>query len=242
MELLKKRWVQISIAALLGMAIGAVFYPTSTITERVKKEITEQYELKISELKKEHFAKIEEVNETLSHREEMNRELREETSRKINSLTTENRELRTSMKRKKFRLVKPDGTIIEKEYEESQSEEISSVVTEVREEFNRKVSSIENKWKKIHTDRVRSLKEKFDSEIAKVKSEKKDKVITIEKEKVVKVNEKKFRPELGVTSDSEVYFHSTYNLVGPIFIGGGATVLLDTGELDHVSLGIGVEL
>ena len=51
MELLQKRWVQITIAAVLGIVVGALFQNTSTTTEREKKEITERYELKIKEIK-----------------------------------------------------------------------------------------------------------------------------------------------------------------------------------------------
>ena len=241
-ELLKKRGVQVALALFIGITIGALFYPSTTTTERVKKEITEKYELQIKELKEVHASSIKEVEDTLEHREEMNRELREETSRKVASLTTENRQLRQSSKRKKFKLVKPDGTIIEKEYEESQSEEISSVVTEVREEFNRKVSSIENKWKSIHISRVESLKEDFNSKIEKIKSEKKEKIVYVEKEKIVEVNKKKLRPEIGVTSEKEAYIHGTYTLWGPVFVGTGASMDIETKAFGDARFGLGIEL
>lgn len=225
-DLLKKKSTQLVLALLLGVTVGALFYPT--------KSIKEKYELQIKELKKESSTKIAELEESLESSEEENREYQEETRRTMSELRTENRELRKSMKRKKFKLVKPDGTIIEKEYEESQSEEISSVVTEIREEFDQKVSSIESRWKKVHLERVSKLREQHESEIKKIRSEK--------KERVVEVNKKKLRPEIGINTNLDAYFHMTYSLWGPVFIGGGASVNPQDGQFGEARFGLGLEL
>jgi len=240
MKLLKNRYVQITLAAVLGITVGAVFYPTKNIEERVKKQISESYESEIRNLKETSLTTTNQLKEKLEEERTENREFKDETSRKMTSLTTENRELKQSSKRKKFKLVKPDGTIIEKEYEESQSEEISSVVTEVREEFNRKVSSIENKWKKIHTDRVQELKTQYEEAVEQIKLERGERIVTVEKEKIVEVNKKSLRPEVGVTKDKEAYFHVTYSLWGPVFVGGGAAAEIDTKEFSDARIGVGI--
>lgn len=242
MSLLKKRWVQITLAALLGITIGALFYPTKQIEERTRKEVAEQYELELKELKTSNKTLEQSYTAKLKFKTEALAKYKEETSSKLRTLTTENRELHKSMKRRRFKLIKPDGTIIEKEYEESQTDEVTSVVTEIREEFNRKVSSIESRWKSVHQKRVKSLKEEYEKKLSIVKKEQKVKTVYVEKEKIVKINPKSLRPEVGLTLDKAQYFHVTYSLWGPVFIGGGITGDVEARRFDDVRLGAGIEL
>jgi hypothetical protein len=220
-------WVKIGLSLVLGAAIGVVFYPSKTITERETTKIKESYELKIHEIEKTHSEEMQRLSEQLIAEESSRKSLEIETSKKIDLLTQENRSLKQSSKKQKFKLIKPDGTIIEKEMEESNSEEVSSVITRVREEFNTKVREIEERWKKVHEQRVVELKKQFDQDIEKAKSEQKIVEKIVEKEKIVEVNKKAFRPEVGAayTKDSELlgYFHLSYPVVGPVFLGGGVS-------------------
>lgn len=223
MKLLKNRYIQLVIAFVVGGFIAYSFYPTKSIEERIYEETKERFESTLEETRSVHEKQQKKLEDRLTQEEQSSKEYREEVSRRVQSLTTENRELRQSQKKKRFKIVKPDGTIIEREYEESQSSEVSSVVTEVREEFDRKVSSIESKWKKIHRTRVEQLKKEFEEELSKKETKVIVKEKIVEKEKIVKVNEKKWRPEIGVTTDKNLYIHTTYPLWGPIFIGGGVS-------------------
>ena len=45
----------------------------------------------------------------------------------------------------------------------------------------------------------------------------------VEKEKIVEVNKKKLRPEIGVTTEKDLYLHATYTIWGPVFVGGGVS-------------------
>lgn len=240
-DLLKRREVQLVLALLLGITVGAIFYPTKRVEERVKIEVSERYELNISELKQERERLVSNYEERLDTEEKRYVEYQEEVSERMISLTTENRELKQSMKKKKFKLVKPDGTIIEREYEESQSEEVTSVVTEVRLEFDRKVASIEDKWKKVHQKRVGDLEKEYEAKVEKVRSEQKEKIVYVDKEKIVEVNSKKLRPEIGVNTDKEVYLHTTYSLWGPVFIGAGTSMNIETKEFGDARVGVGIE-
>jgi len=216
-------WFKITSSLIIGGAIGVVFYPSKSITERETLKLKESYELKISEIQKTHSEESEQLNEKLSIQESQHKTVESEISKKVETLTQENSSLKQSSKKQKYKLVKPDGTIIEKELEESNSEQVTSVVTKVREEFNQKVKSIEDRWKKIHEERVVEIKKQYDQEIEKVKSEQKVVEKIVEKEKIVEINKKKLRSEVGVSYNNGAlgYVHMSYPVVGPIFIGGG---------------------
>lgn len=236
-------WFKISSSAILGMVIGVVFYPSKTITERETLKLRESYELKISEIQKTHTEETKGLSEKLIAEESARKSLEVETSKKLELLTQENRSLKQSSKKQKFKLVKPDGTIIEKEMEQSDSEEVSSVVSSIKQEFSQKIKSIEERWKKVHEERVAELKKKFDQDIEKTKSEQKIVEKIVEKEKIVEVNKKKLRPEVGIAHDGDEfmgYFHLSYPVAGPVFIGGGASG--NKTEFGEVQLGIGLEL
>ena len=220
---------------ILGGFLGYSFFPTKSI----EKEFKEEYEAKVTELKTSHAKEIEDLKEEKTSLEESHKEYTKETSEKIESLTTVNKELRQKVKKRRFKLVKPDGTIVEKEWEESDTQQSTKIVTKIRKEFDTKVKSIENKWKKIHVKRIKSLKKSYEEKIEKIKSEKR----TTEEKETVKVNEKSLRLELGLTSEKDAYFHSSYQLWGPFIIGGGGSYdPFKDNELGDVRFGLGLEL
>lgn len=237
-ELVQKRWVQILLALFLGVTVGAVFYPTKTIEERVEKETSKKYELKITELKEQHSEKQSELQTKLEQEQGSLKSYKKDTTEKITSLTRENRKLKESSKRKRFKLVKPDGTIVEKEYEETNREEVTSIVTEVRKEFNEKIAQTEQRWKKVYRERLVKIKEKVDTKIANLKEEHRLEVEKLKKERIVKVNEKKLRVGGGYTTDKDVRVIGGYKLWGPFSIESG----LDYREDDIEGfLGLGFE-
>lgn len=223
MVLLQNKYVQLALTLVIGITVGAVFYPTKTTEEKVRKEITEEYELKIEEKEKLHILETQQLMSSLESQENSNREYKEQTEHKLQKLVQENHSLKQSMKKKKLKIVKPDGTIVEEEIEEWNSEESNSIITEVREEFTRKVEEIESKWKKIHEMRVAQIKTEYEAELEKARKETKTVEVVVEKEKIVEVNKKKLRPEIGLTSDQSMYIHGTYTVWGPTFIGGGVS-------------------
>lgn len=243
MKWLKNRYVQISAAFVIGGFLGYTFYPTKSIEERIRVEVNEEYKSTLELYHSAYQSTNEKLQEQLTETEKSSKEFKEETNKKVNILTTENRQLKQKVKKRKFKLIKPDGTIIEREFEESDTQETSSVVTSIKEEFTRKVSQIESKWKKIHVDRIKALKTKFEEELKKKETKTVIKEKIVEKEKIVKVNEKKFRPEIGINNDKDIYLHGTYPLWGPFFLGGGVSGggSLDKVEFGDVRVGVGIE-
>lgn len=208
----------------LGGFVATVLLPSKTTIETMEKK----HKLEIHELQK----KNETLNEVLVKQENRHVEYQEETTGKIDKLIVENSRLRQSVKKRKFKLIKPDGTIIEKEYEESETEQATQVVTQVRQEFDRKVKSIENKWVKIHKERVVLIKQEYEKKLREAKEEKKS--------KETKVNEKKIIVEVGVEKDKELYIHSIYNLWGPFIIGSGSSIDANTKTIEDLRIGVGI--
>lgn len=240
LSLLKNKYTQLVLALVAGAAIGVLFYPSKTEEYREKIQFMEKKSLEIIKQLEEKSSKLSTLQEEYNEQTSSIKSLEKETKVTINSLTTENKQLRQSAKRKYFKLVKPDGTIIEKEYEESNSEEITSVVTEIRQEFDTKVKSIESKWKSAFTKRLTSVKEDYEKKL----KEKKTEIVVVEriveKERIVKVNEKKLRTEIGISSEKKLYLHTTYPLFGPVLLGGGASAGKG-GSSPEARIGFGLE-
>lgn len=239
-ELVQNRFVQLGIALVVGITVGAIFYPQKSIEEKVREQVKQEYELKIEESEKRHASESKELQAKLETEQKSHREYQEEASRKIEKLVQENSTLKQSMKKQKLKIVKPDGTIVEKEIEESNSEATHTVITQVKEEFSRKIKEIEDRYKKVHEERVAKLKADFDEELKKAKSETKTVEVIREVERRVEVNKKSLRPEIGATTDKDIYLHGTYNLWGPTFIGGGVSGT-DKG-FGEARIGLGFEL
>lgn len=229
-ELLKNKAVQIGLAVLIGAAIGALFYPTKRIEERVKQE----YQEKLDTQKEEHRQVESQLNEKIDSLEEEKVTLRIETSEKIHKLQFKVRELQAKKTETYYKIVKPDGTVEERRFKESEVNESTRVITEVRREFDQKVSQIEERWKKVHIERVKALKEEFDSKEKTLQ----EKIAKLESEKITDINPKKYGLEVGYKSDSQYYIHGNIDVFGPVFIG----VHTDTNFANEHSVGAGIGL
>ena len=239
LQFLKNKWVQLVLAFVIGAGIGVIFYPSKT-TEFREKIHTLEETVKIKETRlEENKDSLTEIAQKLVEERNSFKDFREDTSIKIESLRTENSSLKRSAKRKKFRIVKPDGTIIEKEFEETSSEEVTSIVTEVRQEFDRKVRSIESKWKKLHKTRILKIRETYEKKLLEKDVEIRYVEKKVEREKIVKVNEKKLRTDLGYSTDNKIYTHASYPLWGPIYVGGGFSSDVNMKE-PEARIGVGI--
>ena len=239
LQFLKNKWVQLVLAFVIGAGIGVILYPSKT-TEFREKIHTLEETVKVKEkYLEENKGLLTKITQQLEEERNSLKDFKEDTSIKIESLRTENSSLKRFAKRKKFRIVKPDGTIIEKEFEETSSEEVTSVVTEVRQEFDRKVRSIESKWKKIHKARVSEIKATYEKKLLEKDIEIRYVEKKVEREKIVQVNEKKLRTGLGYSTDNKIYTHFSYPFWGPVFVGGGFSADI-SGKEPEARIGLGI--
>ena len=228
--LTQNQGVRYVLVLLLGVTVGALFYPTKKIEEK----ITQKYEQVISKLKEEHSKEIASTKEEYSSQVKTVSTRLEESERKVNTLTVQVRDLKIKQKTAKYKIVRPDGTIEEKEFTETDTEESTKVITQIQEEFKTKVSQIEEKWSDIHKKRVTELVKEFD----KKESDYQRTISSLEKSKKVSINEKSFGIEAGYLSDKNYYGHATMDLWGPVFIG----VHGEIGSNSDNKLGAGIGL
>lgn len=210
-ELLTKEWFRLTGMLLIGVTVGAIFYPT----KRIEEKLTYKFQQEISSLKEVHAKEVQEVTEKYSSSLKENKELRVESERKITKLTSEVKNLQSKQKTAYYKLIKPDGTIEVKKFTESEVNESTKVVTQIQEEFKTKIEQIETKWLDIHKERVAKLQKDFDSK----ESGYQKTIEELTKSKTVSVNEKRFGLEAGMMSNKNYYGHATADLWGPVFIG-----------------------
>ncbi len=204
-------WARYVILFMGGVAVGAIFYPSKTITEEEKS----RYEERIVKLTETQEKLTKDFNEKLYKKETENKRTEIELHSKISSLTTKVRDLKSKVKTSYYKLIKPDGTIEERRFTESEVNESTKVVTSIRKEFDLKISKIEKRWLTIHRERVVKLVKEF-NEKKKVYEER---IAELEKKREVKINERNTGFELGFLSSSNYYLHVSRDLFGPVFIG-----------------------
>lgn len=195
----------------LGMAIGAIFYPTKRIEERER----HKYEEETKTLKEQHSKEMSSVQEKYDQTSKELTETKIETERKITKLTYEIKDLKSKQKTAYYKVVRPDGTVEIKKFSETEVTESTKVITQIQDEFKQKVDSIEKKWEEKHKERITELKKEFASK----EEEYKHKLDEFEKSKVVEINKKSFGIEAGALLNGAYYGHATYDVVGPFFIG-----------------------
>lgn len=230
-KILSNKYVRYLVALGIGVAIGAVFYPSKSID----REVETKYRRKIEKLQEEKMSLQSSYEEKLRKEFKQNVEVQAELKRKYQSVKTENKKLQQKVSEKTLKIVKPDGTIVEETIKESETEIISKVVTEIREEFNTKVRSIENKWQMIHKDRVTKIKKKYDKKL----KEKDETISSLKKKEKVEINKRSFGIAAGVLDDQSYYTNGSYDIFGPVFL----NIHFETDrQLDEKRGGIGIGL
>jgi len=220
--------VQFVLVLIAGVAIGALFYPTKTIEERVKKE----YEEKIAKQSEEHRKVEQEMTDKLNKTIQEKHSLEIETTKKIASLTIQVRDLQSKTKETYYKIVKPDGTIEIKKFKESEVNEQTIVIASIKEEFNQKVKEIGERYEQVHRERIIKIKEAFD----KKESEYKQVIAKMESERKAENNSKKYGLEVGYLSNKNYYSHVNTDVFGPVFVG----VHAQSNLLNDYAVGVGI--
>lgn len=190
---MKKYWLPV-VCLLVGGALGAIFYPSRTTTEDINRIKQEKHEV------------VSHLQEQLNLEIQNSSKYRRETQNRIQTLRTENTTLRQKVRETKVKIVKPDGTIHEKTVKESDTQVVSQIVTDIKQEFNEKVTSIENKWKRVHQKRVVVIKEKYENKLQEQIKRK------------TEVNKRNFGVSVGYTTDEHYFSSVMYDVYGPFFL------------------------
>jgi uncharacterized protein YukE len=214
---------------LTGLLIGYVAFPE----KRIEEKITKQYEQKITEIKQINEKQLAKTEEEKSATEKALRSYKRQTEFKLQKLTKEVNELRSKQKTSYYKIVKPDGTIEIKKFTETDVSESSEVISSIKQEYSKKVSELEDKWKKVQEKKVADITQEFSIKEDKYKKE----IFRLEQQKITEVGKKRFGVEVGLNSDEELYLHASYDFLGPLFLGGLVTNPMQMGS---VGLGLGI--
>lgn len=210
MKIFNNMWVKYIVILFIGVTIGSIFYPSKSIT----REEVAKYEAKIEKVQEEKREAVSRAMSVVNEKSEQHKEFKRESEHKISSLRTENTHLKQKTKERIVKIIKPDGTITEEIVRESDTEVVSQIVTDIKQEFNEKVSSIEKKWKTIHTKRVTTIRDTYEKKLA----EKQHIVDEYSKKETIKINERKFGISLGYTSYDKYFSSISYDMYGPFFL------------------------
>lgn len=209
-KLLKNRWVQNIILLIVGVAIGSIFYPSKTEVE----EMTRKYEERITRLNTEKTKLDKKFSDTIMMYENEIREVTINSERRLFTLKEENTRLKSKITEKKFKIVKPDGTIEERWFKESETDMITSTVTKIRSEFTRKVKEIENKWKVAHEKRVAVIKADYEKKLAESESRNSQSHY----KRKTEINKRRFGVSFGLMTNNAYYSNISYDIFGPVFL------------------------
>ena len=210
-DLLSKEWIRLVGVLLIGVTIGVVFYPS----KRIEEKMTQKHQEEIAIIKEQHSKESQDLVEKYDVASKESKQVKEESEHKLAKMTSEIKTLQSKIKTTTYKLVKPDGTIEERTFSESETKESSQMVTEIKEEFKTKIESIETKYAQIHSERVLAIKKQFDVK----ESEYKKTIDELQKSKVTSINEKRFGLEAGITNEKNYYGHATMDVWGPTFVG-----------------------
>lgn len=167
--------------------------------------------------------------------ENANRRYQEETDQKIKELVKENSTLKKRTYKEKLRIVKPDGSVVEKEIERSDEESTKEVLKEVQEEYSKRIAEVEEKYRKEYTEKKETLEVE---NISRTKQFQEERLKLDEEYKRITKSVKRLRTEGGMEFDKDYYGHLSYSL-SPFIIGGGISV--NGRSVNDARLGVGLE-
>lgn len=162
-------------------------------------------------------------------------EYQEETDKKIKELVKENSTLKKRTYKEKLRIVKPDGSVVEKEIERSDEESTKEVLKEVQEEYSKRIAEVEEKYRKEYSEKKETLEVE---NVSRTKQFQEERLKLDEEYKRITKSVKRLRTEAGMEFDKDYYGHLSYSL-SPFIIGGGISV--NGRSVNDARIGVGLE-
>jgi len=166
-------------------------------------------------LEETHKHTEESLKASLDASQKEKKDLEVTTTTKIAKLTTENSQLKSKKTETYYKIVHPDGTIEIRSQKATETDQSNQIVTSVKQEFDQKVKQLEEKYQAIHKERVQQIQEDFSKKEEKYQ----ETIASLQKDKTVEVNQKKYGVEVGYLSNKDYYGHVNIDVFGPMFLG-----------------------
>ena len=210
--LLQNQMVRYVLVLLTGITIGALFYPTKSIQEKISKK----YEQQIQTLNQVHSQELLTAKQETYKATSDTVKIQEQSQSQIQQLTTQVRDLQSSKKTTYSKITHPDGTVEVKSTTDAESDESDSATTKLQADYQQKLDTATQQLQKSYQDQITTMSKDYTS-----KAESYEQTISsLQKSKTVEINQKTTDVELGVMNDKDYYVHAQHDLWGPFFLGG----------------------
>jgi hypothetical protein len=205
------RTAQFALVFIAGGIVASVLYPTKRIEEKLK----QTFEQQITVIKEQHSKELTQERETSAKITKTYRTYRKTSEAKISSLTTQVSSLKLHQKKTFYKIVRPDGTIIERESTTTDSEEEQQLSQQVQQEYKQKFEEQVAKLEQVQIEKVTSMQKQWDSK----EQDYQKQISTLEQSKVIDINPKNFTLDVGMLTNLDYYGHVTYSIWGPFLFG-----------------------
>ena len=204
-------YVRYVVILLVGITVGAVFYPSKNIKESISK----QYEQQIQTLQQQHSSEIQSLQQTYQTSLSQEQSKTVEAQGKIDSLTTQVTELQSHKTTNYYKIVHPDGTVEIKQSTEDDTDSNSQIASQVQQEWQSKMDEQAKTLQTQYQQTISSMQQQMSSMTQTYQQT----IATMQETKTVQDNPKKFGIEAGRMTNTDYYGHVTYDLWGPFEIG-----------------------
>lgn len=237
-RIISNKFVQWILCISIGIAVGIIFNPSKKEYETKIQEMTQTYQKQIETIQNETATKVEQLIQQASNTESSYRQQIAELDKKIISISQENTQLKQTSKVVTYKIVKPDGTIIETSSTTTTNEVISQISKQMDEQLNKKIAETETKYKQEYESKLQATTEQYQHQLKTVQAEYDLKIQKLIDQKVIVTNEKKLGVALGVQSDSKAFLNASYDFWGPFFV--DSHIGIDLNKNWVVGAGLGV--
>lgn len=237
-QAINNKFVQWIICLSIGIAVGIIFNPSKKEYENKILEVTQNYEKQIETIQNETATKVEQLIQQASNTESSYKVQIAELDKKIIKISQENTQLKQTSKVVTYKIVKPDGTIIETSSTTTTNEVISQISKQMDEQLNKKIAETETKYKEQYESKLQTTTEQYQQQLKTLQAEYDLKIQKLVDQKTVITNEKKLGLALGIQSDSKAFLNASYDFWGPFFV--DSHIGIDLNKNWVVGAGLGV--
>ena len=166
-KIVVSEWFRYLMAFCAGLAVCYFVYPTKTIEDRVKQE----YQLVIDQKVAEQKQVTSEVQKKLDISNEQYSALVSITNQRLDELKSQLKEVTAKATESWHKVTKPDGSTEEWRDTTSESQQTEKIVSELRSEYEQKLTTSTQEIQKKSESEVVSIRTEYEKQISTLKTE-----------------------------------------------------------------------
>lgn len=217
-KIMSNRFAQWALFLILGFGIGLILNPSKKEYEQTIAQMTVTHQQEIKQIQNEAAVQVEKLILQSQNTEQSYKLLIAELNTKITSISQENKQLKQISKVVTYKIVKPDGTIIEKSDTQTSNEEISNITKQLNEELNQKIAQTEQQLKQKYETMQKDTEAKYTLKIDTLTKQYEEEISSLKETHTITTNEKKLGVAFGIKTDLKAYTGISYDFWGPVFV------------------------